>query len=111
MDRDLHRDLDRHPLGDRVVTRHPCHGRSNRSREVFEHIAIGNDGGHHPVTLNALVAAKSINRYWQKHGRLNIKRYCVPLNVHMQWCEWCDENVTDDEIENTIRQRQDGCGS
>ena len=73
------------------------------SREVFEQIAIGQDAGHHPATLAALerkgliVAETATDR--QGWPPVTIKRYYVPVLLHMQWCAWCSENVGDDPVE------------
>ncbi|MBA4267848.1 MAG: hypothetical protein C0447_00260 [Methylobacterium sp.] len=84
---------------------HPCAGMTKRAREIFEQIAIGNDGGHHPRVIEALCRRGLIER----HGvdvasgipgvKLTVDRYAVPLIVHMAWCAWCGENVSDADIE------------
>lgn len=27
-----------------------------------------------------------------------VKQYQVPLLIHMEWCKWCAENVSDEEL-------------
>lgn len=85
---------------------HPCDGMTKRQREVFEQIAIDNAVGHHPHVLAALVAAELIHRYEHVENlpempgaTLTTYRYSVPLDVHMQWCAWCSENVSDEMLE------------
>ena len=80
------------------MTQHPAANCTKRQREVFEQIGIGQDAGHHPATLAALerkglIASKTeIDR--QGYPPVTIKRYHVPLLLHMQWCAWCAENTT-----------------
>lgn len=88
------------------LTPHPCKGRTRAQRNAFEQIAIGNDGWHHPRVLAALVAAGLIHRYEHTENMpelpgatLTTYRYSVPLDVHMQWCAWCSENVSDEMLE------------
>ena len=83
------------------MTQHPCHGRSKQQIAAFERIAVGNDTYLHPATVGALVNAGLVELTWEKDGIYSFKRYHVPTDVHMQWCAWCDENVTDAEIEHT----------
>jgi hypothetical protein len=84
---------------------HPCAGMSKRAREVFEQIAIGNDGFHHPKVIASLLRFGLIERHGVETEsgirgiKMTIDRYTVPLLVHMEWCAWCGENVSDEEIE------------
>jgi hypothetical protein len=84
---------------------HPCAGLTKRPRDVFEQIAIGNDGGHHPKALGALLGRGLIERHGEEVASgfrgvsMTIDRYTVPLPVHLDWCLWCGENVTDADIE------------
>ena len=84
------------------MTQHPCHGRSELQVAVFEQIATGMDRGHHPATLKALLEAGLIvgktKTYASIDGDFRIVRFHVPIPIHMQWCQWCCENVTDDAI-------------
>ncbi len=71
---------------------------------AFEQIATGNDRGHHPATLRALVNKGYISEWAQTIGRdgfgdITVMRYEVPIPVHIRWCEWCSENYADDEID------------
>jgi len=69
-------------------------GLPKRQSEVFEQIAIGNDGGHHPKVLQALLDKGLIERGEQQLGGwppMTVYRYWVPIPIHMEWCEWCSE--------------------
>lgn len=84
---------------------HPCAGLSKRPHEVFEQIAIGNDlAGHHPRILETLVSSGLIERRAERvpgpfpGTAMTINRYDVPPPVHMAWCSWCNENVTDEML-------------
>ena len=76
---------------------HPCAGRSKRSREVFEEIAIGNDRGHSPRITYGLMTAGLIVGHTKIVGingfgpRVKITAYEVPPAIHAQWCQWCAE--------------------
>lgn len=69
---------------------------------VFGQISIGNDGGHHPKTLESLLKKGLVQREKQiLPGRFPVRiwRYFVPINVHIEWCQWCHDNYSgqDDE--------------
>lgn len=70
---------------------------------MFEQIAIGQDACHYPATLATLerkgliVSETETDR--QGWPPVTIKRYHVPLTLHIQWCAWCSENVGDDLAE------------
>lgn len=86
------------------MTRHPCHGRSRRSVETFEAIAVGIQDRHPTSTLLALlrhglirlVEMKAIGS--DRFGVIYRPIYEVPVPVHYQWCRWASENVTDEEM-------------
>lgn len=71
--------------------------------KVFESIAIGQDGGHHPRTLEALERKGLIEKYEQSIRGVGdtvvdripmvIYRYRVPIYIHIEWCRWCAENA------------------
>lgn len=80
---------------------HPCHGKklSKRQIEVFEQIGSGA-----PLPR----AASSIFKRLEAHGliaraaplvrrdslgKYEIPQYFVPLPIHMQWCEWCSQQI------------------
>jgi hypothetical protein len=65
-----------------------------RQRDVFGLIAIGQDVGHHPRTLEALASRGLIEERREAVGRdrfgaVEITRWEVPLPVHIAWAEWC----------------------
>lgn len=64
---------------------------SPKQSEVFEQVAIGNDAGHNPRTLDALWKKNLIERTEQIQGLFVIYHYYVPLSVHAEWCEWCSQ--------------------
>ena len=84
------------------MTRHPATGMSKRQRAAFERIAINDDRRVHPATALALKLKGLIEFRTEIVGRdcfglIEITRYEVPLPIHMKWCQWCSENVKDDE--------------
>lgn len=70
---------------------------------VFEQIATGNDAAHNRRTLAALVRKELIVEEEQPKHFYNVamavRRYYVPVGVHMEWCAWCAE-----QFENTEAQ-------
>lgn len=86
------------------MSEHPCKGRSKAQREAFEQIAVSSDYAPHPKTLKALMEAglvikagvRTLGR--DRFGAIEIPVYAVPLHHFHQWCEWCDENISDDEM-------------
>jgi len=75
-------------------------GLSEAQERVFEQIAIGNDRGHHPRTLDSLLEKKIIERYAQFIGGwppMTINRYGVPIPVHIEWCKWSSEKEAGNE--------------
>lgn len=70
-----------------------------RQQDVLGHIAINEDGGHPQQTLKVLLAKGLIVEQEEKQPGLVIKHYAVPVWVHIAWCEWCSQQVTDEEIE------------
>lgn len=70
--------------------------------KAFECIAINDTGGHSQKTLDAL-HRKGLIDYIERRasdamGRFSWKEPYVPLAIHHQWCQWCSENVSDDDI-------------
>lgn len=67
---------------------------------VFEQIAANKDLGHNIRTVDALLRKGYIEKYWQRPvGRftgLYITRYKVPLSIHIDWCEWCGEQMDEE---------------
>lgn len=69
--------------------------------EVLGHIAVGCDLGHYPKTL-AILEQRGllVSGSETLPGPLpvTVKRYEMPIVVHMAWCEWCSERVQAGEI-------------
>lgn len=88
------------------MTDHPAiaAGCTKRQVEVFEQIAAGSRGYMHPRTLDAL-AEKGLIAFERvkeggmggRAGYFKLIPY-VPLPLHYQWCKWCDENVSDEDV-------------
>ncbi len=73
---------------------------TEREREVLGQIAIGQDGGHPPAVLTALERKGAIIAYTATlPGRfpVQIKRYELPLPVHIAWCAWCSTQPDADD--------------
>lgn len=75
---------------------------NEHQRNVLGLIAINQDGGHHPATLTVLENLGLIEQYndeflLSRFGIMKIKRYLVPLPVHIAWCSWCKENCPEGE--------------
>jgi len=85
------------------VTEHPAIAAkcTKRQIEVFEQIAIGNTI-HPPKTIEALAAKGLVGFKEHKSkdalGVFSWKEPFVPVHIHYQWCEWCEENITDEEL-------------
>jgi hypothetical protein len=72
---------------------------SLRQREVLGEIAIGQDGGHNKRILQVLAEKGLIVGYQQAlpgHPPVTVTRWEVPLDVHIQWCEWCTQRVDEE---------------
>ncbi len=86
------------------ATKHPCAGMTKAQIRVFE--LIGSGARYHELratkdTLQALLDKELIVEHMiqigqDKFGPITAHEYKVPLNVHMQWCQWCAENVEDE---------------
>lgn len=69
---------------------------TEKQREVLGAIAINEDGGHAESTLLSLEKRGLI--VWEMvpmggHPPMNIRRWYMPLPVHIEWCEWCSQQV------------------
>ena len=69
--------------------------------KAFELIAVNQTKGHHPKVIKALsekgLIAFTIHSGSGRLGRFSWKEPFVPIPIHMQWCEWCAENVKSEE--------------
>lgn len=82
---------------------HPCAGRSQAVIEVFEAIAVNQPPPYRPAAIRTLLRAGLIVQIGEhflrdRLGVIKIPVYEVPLHIHYQWCQWCSENVPDDEL-------------
>ena len=68
-------------------------GLPRKQAEVFEQIAVGNDGGHHPAMLEALQRKGLISFREKKFFRTIVQAPYVPIPIHVEWCEWCAIDV------------------
>lgn len=71
-------------------------GLPKKQADVFEQIATGKHGGHHPATLKALQEKGLIGFEVRKLGRdafgeIVVQVPYVLAQVHIEWCEWCTE--------------------
>ena len=88
---------------------------SESQSNVFELIAINQDWGHHPRTLEALEKKGLITKhegvsYGSGNSALDripmkIYRYQVPLDVHIEWCDWCSREDEGLELRPEIVER------
>lgn len=67
-------------------------------REAFERIAVSAPNGATHRTLLKLRERGLIDYEDEVIGRdalgkITVPRWFVPMAVHIQWCEWCSENV------------------
>ena len=71
---------------------------------VFEQVAVGNDIGHPPRTLESLKDSgylQSELQYLSGWLPVAVCKYSVPIPVHIAWCQWCSERLKgeDDDLE------------
>jgi phosphomannomutase len=67
---------------------------------VLSAIAIGHDRGHHERTLQALAGKGLIVGHrvlLPGTPPVEIVRWEVPLDVHIQWAAWCAEQPDEDD--------------
>jgi hypothetical protein len=51
------------------------------------------------ATTDSLVAKGLLTRVDRKmRGGLTVHDFEMPLAVHMQYCRWCDEQISDEEM-------------
>lgn len=91
-------------------TPHPAKaaGCTPRQIEAFEQIAVGNSNasGFTLKTIEALLRKGLIVEATKRtigadaFGPIRVVEFQVPVPVHMQWCKWCSENITDEDLEN-----------
>lgn len=70
---------------------------TERQRDVLARVAIGDDSFIPTRTGDALVKRGLIECYvdeqWGDRFRFRIRRYRMPIAVHIAWCECCAETV------------------
>lgn len=90
-------------------TPHPARaaGCTPKQIEAFEQIGAGvrYPSGFSPKTFEALLKKGLIEIcgfkiFRDRCGEFKIPEFQQPLPVHYQWCTWCGENVSDEELEN-----------
>lgn len=87
--------------GKQPRTKHP--GRTRAERKVID--AIG--GGNHSPPMRDMVRERMIEDRLieriedrvipDRLGEIRIVQVDLPLAVHMQWCNWCSENIADED--------------
>lgn len=86
------------------MTDHPAiaAGCSKAQIEAFERIAVGDAAAHNPRTL-AILQMKGLIEFERRTasdimGAFSWNEPTVPIGLHMDWCQWCSENVKDDDL-------------
>ncbi len=80
---------------------------TKKQQDVLGYIAINQDEGHDPKTTAALEELGLIEGYEEEiFGKgdspidrmpMVVRRFAVPLPIHMAWCFWCSENISDED--------------
>ena len=87
------------------MTDHPCKGLSKTAIEIFELIGTGQTPPYNRVAINVLERRGLIIKTGERvltrdrFGEVKVPVYEVPIPIHMQWCQWCAENVKDEDDE------------
>lgn len=73
-----------------------------RQQETLGRIAINDDTCVAPATAQALIRKGLIEEYREEKPfsgsvTISIKRYRVPIAVHIAWCRWCAEQPEEAE--------------
>lgn len=74
---------------------------TNAQQRVLGLIAINEDLGHNERVYRALEAKGLIVGEDENRGGfppLTVRRYHVPMPVHMEWCTWCSENFSETDV-------------
>jgi hypothetical protein len=76
------------------MVQHPCHGMTRAETKAFEAIAINLKPHGSKETLTRLLDRGVVVKQ-EKHVAFRdglppsvMDEYCVPLPIHLQWCEW-----------------------
>jgi hypothetical protein len=89
-------------------------GLTKHQEGVLGWIAIGIDTGHHPATLKALLDRGLIIRLIDRpvgqdaFGVISIPQYEVPIPIHVEWCQWCDDNTPENSTQTATQQDEPG---
>lgn len=62
-------------------------------------VAINQDLGENPRVLAALETLGVLTSYEENQGGnppLVVKRYAMPVRVHLAWCDWCSRTVQEE---------------
>lgn len=74
---------------------------TEKQRDVLGQIAMNCDLGHHPWTLAVLLKKGLIEEHVEERrdrlGTFCVKRYSVPIHVHVRWCQWCSEHYSEED--------------
>lgn len=65
-------------------------------QRVAGNVAINQDLGESPRVLERLEELGVLTSYEENQGGqppLMVKRYAMPVGVHMAWCAWCSRTV------------------
>jgi hypothetical protein len=84
------------PSREKQMSKDTFEGLNKKQTEVLGLIAVGQDGGHHPRTLEVLIKRGFIVEEKQRLGgrfSVTISRYSLPFDVHYRWCQWCGKGM------------------
>lgn len=85
------------------MSEHPCKGMNRAQREAFEMIAVSQHPRCKPQTIAALLARGVVTRGPDEIlgrdalGQIAVPTYYVPMQIYMQWCDWCSEQPENQE--------------
>ena len=80
---------------------------SKRQIEAFEQIGAGVSfpfgyatSVFETLLAKGLIEVCGIKALGQdRFGKIQVPEFQQPITVHMQWCKWCSENITKEELE------------
>ena len=70
-------------------------------QRVAGNVAINQDLGENPRVLERLEEIGVLTSYEENQGGhppLMVKRYAMPVSVHMAWCEWCSRTLKEEAL-------------
>lgn len=83
------------------MVKHPAP--KGAQRRMFEQVATGVDCPPGAAATRRALVDKGLiqkvgSRFVGRHPfQVELPCFEVPLHIHMQWCEWCSENFTENE--------------